>query len=463
MIDVDRHIPVAITFPPKLEPFWTTPAKFKVAYGGRGAAKSWTIARMLLLKGAQTPLRILCARETMTSIADSVHQLLADQIENLHLGHIYKVERDAIKGVNGTLFRFAGIRRDINQIKSFEGIDVAWIEEAANCTRRSWQVFIPTVRKKGSEIWVSFNPDYESDDTYQRFVVRPPENSIVVKINWQDNPWLESDTDLIGQIEESREHDPPELYQHVWEGQCRQYLDGAVYAREVADAERDDQDGGSRFRSVPYDPAGGEVQAFWDIGIADATAIWVAQRVGGAIHIIDHLEDYGHPADWYLRQLARRNVENDAGYIIKRHWLPHDARARSFATGVTAEEVIRKSVPAVSIVPRVSLADGIGAVRMMFKAMWFDKRRCADGLRAIRNYKFETIKKIDPHTGMPSGGFKQVPEHSEWSHSADALRYLALSLRPPRVQSEADDGANGKYLDFLGRYSRSNTSWMNCY
>lgn len=461
MFELDNTVDVDIVFPQKLIPFYTTPAKFKIALGGRGAAKSWTIARMLLLKGVQKPLRILCARETQTSLADSVHQLLSDQIGNLHLDDFYTIERDSIKCKNGTVFRFAGIRRDINQIKSFEGIDIVWVEEAANVTRRSWQVLIPTIRKKGSEIWVSFNPDFETDDTYQRFVVKPPANSIVVKVNWNDNPWLESDTDLMGQIEDSREHDPPELFRHLWEGECRQYLDGAIYAEQIRDAENEGQNGGSRFREVPFDPQGGEVQAFWDIGIGDQCAIWVAQRVGSEIHILDYLEDNGHAADWYLRKLMWRGEHG--GYVVRKHWLPHDARARNFATGLTTEEVIRKSAPAVQIVPKVSLADGIGAVRMLFKSFWFDRKRCSDGLRAIRNYKFETVRKIDPQTGFPVGGFKNEPVHDQYSHGADALRYLALSLRPPKLKSSVDGDDMGKYREFLGRFNRSGATWMNNY
>lgn len=463
MFDIDDRIELNIEFPPKLEPFYTKHAKFKVAYGGRGASKSWTIARMLLLLGLQKPLRILCARETMTSIADSVHQLLSDQIGNLNLENFYRIERDNIKGVNGTIFRFAGIRKDINQIKSFEGIDICWIEEAANVTSRSWDVLLPTIRKKGHEIWVSFNPDFETDNTFQRFVADCSyEDIICVKINYTDNPWLAETTDLLPMIEESRLNDPPETYRHIWLGECRANADGAVYAREIAEAESEDQPGGSRFTKVRFDPHGGECQAFWDIGISDATAIWVAQRVAGEIHLIDYLEDTGHAVDWYVRELLHRGGKQ--GYIVKKHWLPHDAKARSYQTGMTTEEVLRKTCPSVGIVPRVSLQDGINAVRMVFRQLWFDKKLCGDGIRAIRNYRFETRHKYDPRTGIPIGGFKPEPEHSIYSHGSDALRYLALVMRPPKAIPSKDDGGDqSKYDEWMSKFQRSSTSWMNNY
>src|SRR5690242_12113424 len=134
-------------FPSKLK-FLFQPKRYKVAYGGRGATKSWGFARALLIQGAQKKLRILCTREVQKSIKDSVHSLLADQIQALGFGHLYEVLQNEIRGKNGTEFLFAGLStQTIESIKSYEGIDRVWVEEARAVSKRSWSILIPTIRK----------------------------------------------------------------------------------------------------------------------------------------------------------------------------------------------------------------------------------------------------------------------------------------------------------------------------
>ena len=196
-------------------------ARYKVLLGGRGSLKSWSAARSLLVLGGLRKLCIMCAREFQNSIEDSVHKLLKEQIELLGLGHFYNVQKTAIYGANGTEFLFKGLRHNIEAIKSTEGIDICWVEEAERVSDDSWQVLIPTVRKPGSEIWVTFNPAQETDPTYQRFVVNPPTNidgspaAIVRKVSWRDNPWL---PDVLRAEAEYLRRTDPEAYQHVWEG-----------------------------------------------------------------------------------------------------------------------------------------------------------------------------------------------------------------------------------------------------
>lgn len=180
---------VLAQFPEKLACLWE-PHRYKVLYGGRGGAKSWGIARALLIKGASQPLRVLCAREYQKSIVDSVHQLLREQISDLGLSSVYRVMESSIVGPNGTQFFFAGLHHNVGNIKSMESVDVAWVEEAQTVSKSSWEVLIPTIRKEGSEIWVSFNPELDTDDTYKRFVLNPPPGAAVVKTSWRDNPWF---------------------------------------------------------------------------------------------------------------------------------------------------------------------------------------------------------------------------------------------------------------------------------
>lgn len=164
--------------------------RYKVVFGGRGGGKSWSIARALLIRALSEQTRVLCARELQVSITDSVHRLLSIQIEGLGYSPFFDITRNSIRCVNGSEFIFAGIRTNVTKIKSMEGINVAWVEEAETVSNDSWRVLIPTIREEGSEIWVSFNPDLETDSTYRRFITTPPPNAKVVEVGWRDNPWF---------------------------------------------------------------------------------------------------------------------------------------------------------------------------------------------------------------------------------------------------------------------------------
>lgn len=217
-----------LEIPAKMLPFQTKKKRHKIARGGRGSAKSWSIARILAIRGYAEPTRWLCCRETQKSIKESSHRLLADQIQALGLGSFYDVQRDAIKGPNGTEFSFAGLKEHTaDSIKSYEGFDGAWIEEAHTVSDRSAQVLIPTIRKAGSELWWSYNPDQDDDFVHQLAGQDDPD-TLVIDINWRDNPWfpqeLEKERIKLRGINE-------DLYQHVWEGHCRS-LAGLMFKRD---------------------------------------------------------------------------------------------------------------------------------------------------------------------------------------------------------------------------------------
>ena len=212
------------------------PSRYKIIHGGRGSGKSWSVARALLKLGVGKPLRILCAREFQNSLADSVLRLLADQIEQLQLAGFYRIGKTSIRGANGTEFVFTGLRHNISKIKSFEGADIVWVEEGQTVSKQSFDVLIPTIRRPGSEIWVTFNPDLEEDDAWQRFVVCPMPGSVVQKINWSDNPWFPAE--LRAEKDHLKMRDS-EAYDNVWEGHCRRQVIGALWSREIFDAQRE--------------------------------------------------------------------------------------------------------------------------------------------------------------------------------------------------------------------------------
>ena len=202
------------------------PHRYKVLYGGRGSGKSMNIARALLVVGAQKPLTILCTREIQTSINDSVHRLLREQIELLGLDGFYRVTQNAIYGQNGTEFIFKGLRFNVREIKSTEGVDVCWVEEAQAVSADSWDVLIPTIRKENSEIWISFNPLDEHDPTYERFVLAPPDSAFVRKVNWDENPFF---PEVLRQEMEWLKKRDYQSYLHVWEGEVRKMSNALVF------------------------------------------------------------------------------------------------------------------------------------------------------------------------------------------------------------------------------------------
>jgi phage terminase large subunit len=396
-------------FPDKLD-FLFEPHRYKVAYGGRGSGKSWGFARALLLQAANKPLRVLCAREIQKSIKQSVHTLLNDQIQALGLGAFYEVLEAEIRGLNGSSFSFAGLATNtVESIKSFEGCDIVWVEEAQTVSKKSWDILIPTIRKPDSEIWVSFNPNIDTDDTYQRFVIDPPDNAHIVKINYNDNPWF---PDV---LEEERQHSlktNPD-YNNIWEGECKAAVDGAIYANEIREAQEN-----NRITQVPYDPML-KVHVVFDLGWNDACAIILCQKGVSDLRVIGYIEDDHRTLDSYSAQLK------DMSYNWGTMFLPHDGQSKDFKHGISAEEIMRKLGWDVRIVPKQDIESGIKLARMNFHRIYFDKssHRLVE---CLKNYR----RAINSTTNEPG-----APLHDEYSHGADAFRYLCTSIESMKNES----------------------------
>ncbi len=412
-------------FPDKLQ-FLFSPSRYKVAHGGRGSAKSWSFARALLIQGAQQPLRILCTREVQKSIKDSVHRLLSDQIQALGLGAIYEVLETEIRGRNGTLFLFAGLaQHTVESIKSFEAIDRVWVEEAQSVSKRSWDVLIPTIRREGSEIWISFNPELETDETYRRFVANPPANAIVRQINWRDNPWFSAV--LEQEREESLRRDPID-YENIWEGKPKRVAEGAIYRTEIDQAYEQ-----GRVCNVPYDPTM-PVHTVWDLGWNDAMTISFVQRSRTDIRVIDYIEESHQPLDWYVKEIERRP------YRWGKDVLPHDGASRDFKTGKSTEEHLRgMGRRNVLVLGRDDIEEGIKEVRLTFPKVYFDQDKTARLLECLKRYR----RQISKTTNEPS-----APLHDEYSHGADNFRYIAMAAEhltdgTTKPQPRKNYGASG--------------------
>ena len=397
-----------VEFPEKLK-FLFQPARYKVAYGGRGSAKSWSFARALLLKGINKPLRILCAREIQKSIKDSVHQLLGDQIETLGISSKYTVQQTEITGTNGTRFLFVGLSElTIDTIKSYEGIDIVWIEEGQTITERSWKILIPTIRKKGSEIWISFNPDLESDPTYVRFVKNPAPDSIVVIVNWRDNPFFNS-------VMEAERQDClnrfPRDYDNVWEGKCRPAVEGAIYFDEVASMERD-----GRVCNVPYDPVL-KAHVVFDLGFNDEMAVSIVQRHVSEIRIIRYIEDTQKTLAYYSNELK------ELRYNWGKVWLPFsDGFSKDFKTGKGSDQLLTAlgwNVAKKEEVSNVDVEEGIRQTRFVFPRIYIDKTNCSQLIESWKRYR----RHINRQT-LTAG----APVHDQYSHGADVTRYIAINI-----------------------------------
>jgi len=233
--------PATIQLPDAFQDLFT-PARYKAFYGGRGSAKSHSFATALVIQATQQPLRVLCCREIQRSIKDSVKRLLDDKIEELGLGSFYTSTDTEIRGRNGSLFVFAGLRTNPDTLKSMEAVDIAWVEEAHAVSERSLNILVPTVRQPGSEIWLSWNPNNQTDPVDARFRDGPPPNSIVREVSYADNPWF---PDVLREEMEWDRRRDPDKYLHIWLGHYQKRSEARVFHNwEVRDFETPE---GARF------------------------------------------------------------------------------------------------------------------------------------------------------------------------------------------------------------------------
>lgn len=211
--------------PDKVQPL-RHPAPYKVLYGGRGGSRSWSFARIGLYRAMQKPIRILCAREYQTSIKESVHHLLRKQIEMLGLEWQFKITDRSITGVNGSEFIFKGLKNDPRSIKSTEGINICWVEEAENISKTSWDILLPTIREEGSELWVCFNPKKKTDPTYKILITDGLPGEVAIKVNWKDNPYF---PEKLRKLMEHCRATDMDTYRHIWEGECQEHSAAEIF------------------------------------------------------------------------------------------------------------------------------------------------------------------------------------------------------------------------------------------
>lgn len=418
------------------------PARYKGAFGGRGGAKSHFFAEEMVLRCYESPTRAACIREVQNSLKESVRQLLVDKIAKFGLDKDFEILESEIRCPNGGLIIFRGMQTyNAETIKSLEGYDIAWVEEAQTLSERSLRMLRPTIRKEGSEIWFSWNPRHDTDpvDKFFRSAKRPPHTS-VIKVNWNDNPWF---PDV---LREEMEHDrsiDPENAIHVWDGGYEIVSEGAYFAKLVAEAES-----AGRIGFYPHDPAL-PVKTSWDLGVDDYTAIWFFQENVRQVRAIDYYEASGLGAEQIISEAlpellkdegkkadALAMIERKQPYRYSDHFLPHDARVREWGGGarmrVQTLIALGMAMDTMHIGVAADPADRINATRRLLPFMQFHQGPNPDigvnlGLSRIRKYK----RRFNESMGVYVG-----PLHDENSHGSDALGEYAVNcpLSRPKFQ-----------------------------
>lgn len=418
----------AISFPKIFKPLFED-YRYVIYYGGRGGAKSWQFAIALLLIGASRAITVLCAREIQRSIADSVHALLSNQIKRLeieipHLKGFYSVTKNAIYGQNGTKFTFVGLYANQSSIKSYEGADYCWVEEAESISEKSWEILIPTIRKDGSQIWVSFNPSRDDDPTYERFITNKDSlvNAHVKYVTYKDNKHFGEP--LKSEMEAMKKTNPSK-YRHIWLGEPIADYDSLVF--------RFDRQVNLTERNIKYNE-GYETWTFWDFGVSPSdTYVGFAQIVpspdreqfplGYVIYIFDEYCNNNKPATHY------REVVEQKGYFIDRHACDPAGRARdaSLQSWVSILERNKKGKKdwhfeychKYGVAERIDMAnDIISHIRYNpSKVPVFHKMAFKWQYRTDRDGKV-----IEP----------PKPEHDEYSHPGTAFYYFVENRFPPK-------------------------------
>lgn len=410
-----------IQLPPKLIPVFTGKARYRGAWGGRGSAKTRSFAKMAAVRGlmfAQANVTgiILCGREYMNSLDESsLAEVKAAIDSEPWLKENYDVGEKYVRTKCGRVeFKFAGLRHNLESIKSKARILILWVDEAEPVSEAAWKIITPTVREQGSEIWVTWNPRRKHSATDTRFRRNPPKNSKIVELNYQDNPWFPAE------LEEERKEDlekRPDSYGHVWDGDYETIAEGAYYAKHLAQAKKE-----GRITRLTPDPLL-PVRSYHDIGgagaRADAYTIWIWQNVGRDIYLLDYYEAQGQVLATHVKWMR------DNGWGDAQVYLPHDGTNTNNITGKKYRDHWEDAGFDTQVIEnqgKGAAMQRVEAARRLFPQMWFDEEKTEAGREAIGFYH----EKKDENRDIGLG-----PEHDWSSHAADAFGLGAVHYEPP--------------------------------
>lgn len=443
--------PIAEVFEPLLEL-----APYKGAWGGRGSGKSHFFAEQLIEDCLAEPgnsggagMLAVCIREVQKDLAQSSKRLVESKLKHFGLGEAdgFHVYRELIETPGDGVIIFKGMNDyTAESIKSLEGFKRGWWEEAQTATLHSLNLYRPTLRAPGAERWFSWNPTRKTAPI-EALLRGPmlPTGAIVVKANWRDNPWWNEE------LERERQdclRTQPEMYDHIWEGGYVRVLEGAYYAKQIAEARLQ-----GRIGRVAPDPLL-TLRAVVDIGgtgaRADAYAMWIMQFVGREIRALDYYEAVGQPLATHLEWMRGRNYTPQRCHVI----LPHDGETHDRVIDVSYESALRAAGYQVTIVPNQGKGAAkarIEAARRHFASIWFNAPEganpettptCAGGLEALGWYH----EKRDESRGIGLG-----PDHDWSSHGADAFGLACVCAE--QIFAEQGRPVNPLPLEFPSQFA----------
>lgn len=405
--------------------------RYKGAHGGRGSGKSHFFAEYALDKCIAEGARIVCIREVQNSLKDSVRQLLVDKMDALNVRNQFDLTRDEVRGPGGSLIIFRGMNdANAENIKSLEGYDVAWVEEAQTLSQRSLDLLRPTIRKPGSELWFSWNPRYRTDPVDEFFRNRRPADSICVQVNHNDNPWFPEA--LRREMESDRAADAKKAA-HVWDGAYEAAPEGSYYGLELAQADAE-----GRITSLLIDTKL-PVHTAWDLGVARNMRCWLFQLSDSQWRWLECIKFQQPGLAHAAEQLKQRQTAK--GFSWGTHLWPHDGEATDVGsvTGDTRKQTFAKLGFKVEIVPspKGALADGIESTRHVLRASKWDRDGCSEGLEDLRGYK----RKFDKIHNR----YIDDPDKNGCDHTADAMRTAAMGRN--LIRNEMNDWSD-KIVNF---------------
>jgi len=406
--------------------FLAEPHRYKCLYGGRSGLKSWAIARQLVINAASGSKRILCAREVMDTIKESVHLLMKDQIAMLGLERMFEIQDAGIYGRHkqniDTRIVYTGLlklRTDSTALKAFESYDILWLEEAQTASAESIRTVIPTFRKPGSEIWISYNPMLESDPIVDFTLKNPPDGMIAVETSYLDAAevgWLSDESrNYIEHLKKTNE----QQFNEDYGGQFRKTVPGAVFGEELSQMVK-----AGRETRVPHDPSK-PVETYWDIGDR-YTAVWMIQKYPFEYHIIDYKEFELSSIPAIFTDLHRKPYN----FIL--HTMTADAKSNQLATGKTIEQQAQElaGLNKIRVLGITTLKAQISSAKTIFPHCYFDAVNCKDGLHALRHYRF-------PEPGR-TGVEQDKPLHDWASHGGSAFQTFAVGVKEQQFEPQPE-------------------------
>jgi len=392
-----------------------TPLRHLVLKGGRGSAKSHSVARILINIAVAQPVRILCTREIQKSIEESVYQLLCDMIDELGYEQFFDKGKRTITGLNGSQFIFAGLRsQDVAKVKSMERVMICWCEESHVLSEHSLDILTPTIRAENSVIIYTYNPELEDDPVHARFALEPQDDVCVITMNYRDNKWfprvLEGERERAYKRDKSR---GKTKYNWIWEGHTLPAVEGAIFAEEVAGLHEE-----GRIIPLEYDPKG-LVHVIMDLGYGVMTAMLV-QKFASTVQVIGYYEfihSTYHDLTLELRKLP---------YRWGKVFMPHDAAHRDPKYGKSHKEVMAGLNWVIEDIEQVGVENYIEMGRGLFQNIYLTNSDdpeyggCKQLLRCLKRWRYQVS---DTDTGSKK---TMPPMKDEFSHGGETFCYTAV-------------------------------------